>query len=225
MKRERLIGGRSTMFALILLTLFIAVMVLIINFIVNKPPIKIGVVFDITGQSNLGVYARNAVELAVDEINSAGGVKGRRIEPILKDDKASPAEARAIDQKFVEDKIPVIIGHLITSTSLEGMKVVNGTDTIMISPTVTSTLFSNLDDNFLRVIEDVKYPSEMTASKAFADNSGGEMAIIYESKNESYSYDVSKYFKKKYTDLGGKIVLEDSYMSKPSLDFTELVKK
>src|SRR5678816_1012337 len=69
--------------------------------------IKVGVYGDLTGQtSSFGQSTKNGVELAVDEINNAGGVNGKKIQLVIEDDQGRPEQAKTVVQKLIsQDKV------------------------------------------------------------------------------------------------------------------------
>jgi len=75
-------------------------------------PIKIGVLFIMSGpMGGYGKHGSQAVQLALDEINSKGGILGRKVEAIFEDDKMKPEVGVAIVNKFIKkDKVDFIIG-------------------------------------------------------------------------------------------------------------------
>jgi branched-chain amino acid transport system substrate-binding protein len=75
-------------------------------------PIKIGAIFSVTGPAApLGVPEKETVDLLVEKINSKGGVNGRPIEVIVKDDKSEPTEAALAAKDLVEtENVVAIIG-------------------------------------------------------------------------------------------------------------------
>jgi branched-chain amino acid transport system substrate-binding protein len=85
-------------------------------------PIRIGQVIPITGEAaESGQYQRQGAELALEEINKAGGVKGRPIQLVHEDDKTTNPGAVAALQRLLEDRdIPAIIGS-IRSTQIQAM--------------------------------------------------------------------------------------------------------
>ena len=89
----------------------------------SDEPIKIGVLTDLTGA--LGVVGKANVAVArftVDEINSAGGVLGRKLEVVVVDGASDPAvNARVAGQLVTRDKVDVVIGG-ITSAEREAVK-------------------------------------------------------------------------------------------------------
>src|SRR5947207_2511415 len=80
----------------------------------NAEPIKIGVVYGFTGGADAWAeYGKKGVDLAVKEINSAGGVNGRSLEVIYEDSKTKPAVAVSAFQKLVDiDKVDVVVGDV-----------------------------------------------------------------------------------------------------------------
>ena len=80
--------------------------------------IKIGVIFPLTGEVAAdGMQGKNAAMLAVDELNAAGGINGRKVQLFIEDDGASPKGAVSAAQKLVDiDKVEAIIGSLFSSS-------------------------------------------------------------------------------------------------------------
>lgn len=87
-----------------------------------KEPYKIGAVFAVTGPASwLGEPEKNTVEMLVEQINSAGGVNGHKIEVIVEDSQANPDKAKALVQKLIQrDEVIAVIGP---STSGESMAI------------------------------------------------------------------------------------------------------
>ena len=76
--------------------------------------IKIGLFQPLTGPSSLmGTAGYNSAKLAVEEINEAGGILGKKVELIPYDDKSSPEEAvKAVTRMIEVDEVDAIIGSL-----------------------------------------------------------------------------------------------------------------
>src|SRR5882724_666579 len=85
-----------------------------------QAPIKIGEVnsFSGIGAPFTGPY-RQAVEMAVEEVNAKGGVLGRRLEVVFRDDKGQPAEAQKHAQELVaSEKVALISGTFLSNVGL-----------------------------------------------------------------------------------------------------------
>jgi len=86
----------------------------------QQAPIRIGEInsFSGIGAPFTGPY-RQAVEMAVDEVNAKGGVLGRKIEVIFRDDKGQPAEAQKHAQELVaSEKVALISGTFLSNVGL-----------------------------------------------------------------------------------------------------------
>ena len=90
----------------------------------DKPAIKVGAIFAVTGgASNLGAPEAKTAEMFVDKINKAGGVNGQKIELIVKDSGSKPENAISLTKQLIEEeKVLAIIGP---STSGETMAIKN----------------------------------------------------------------------------------------------------
>jgi len=107
---------------------FVATFLLILGMTVSpvyaKDTIKIGAILAVTGPASfLGAPEAKTLEMLVDEFNKKGGIKGNKIELIIKDSGASPEKAISFAKQLIEeDKVFAIIGP---STSGETMKIKN----------------------------------------------------------------------------------------------------
>jgi branched-chain amino acid transport system substrate-binding protein len=84
----------------------------------STQPIKIGFVYVFSGRlANFGHMARQGAELAIEEVNAAGGVLGRKLVAVYEDEKMDPKVGVQLANKLVnEDKVDVLMG--ITSSSV-----------------------------------------------------------------------------------------------------------
>ena len=83
------------------------------------PTIKIGEVNSYKAQPAFLEPYKKGMELAIEEINAAGGVNGRRLELITRDDNASPGDAvRAAEELVSREKIDVLAGAFLSNTGL-----------------------------------------------------------------------------------------------------------
>jgi len=78
----------------------------------SSAPIKIGMAAPLTGNgASFGISQRNAVQLAMAEINSGGGISGRQLQLLVEDTKTEPPVAvTAVNKLIYQDKVPVLIG-------------------------------------------------------------------------------------------------------------------
>ena len=98
--------------------------------------IKVGVYGDLTGQtSSFGQSTKNGVELAVEEINAAGGVNGKKIQLIIEDDQGRPEQAKTVVSKLInQDKVQAVLGEVASTNSLAAAPVAQEAKIPMITP-------------------------------------------------------------------------------------------
>jgi len=171
-------------------------------------PYRIGIILPMTGPTaDYGSDFRKGAMLAEEEINAAGGIKGRPIKLVVGDSKNQPKDGVAEFKRLVEvEKIPVVISTM-TGVILPQFALSAETGTPMMCVGATTpeirkggpTVFSNYplaDDEEREIAEySIRVLGDTTA------------AIIYE--NSSYGKTMSGVFIDAYKKLGGKIVAEE----------------
>ncbi len=87
---------------------------------VAAPPIKIGGLFSVTGPAAfLGEPERNTAQMVVEEINKAGGIKGRKLELVAYDTTGDATKAKQLVNRLIkDDKVSAIIGPSTTGESM-----------------------------------------------------------------------------------------------------------
>jgi branched-chain amino acid transport system substrate-binding protein len=80
-------------------------------------PIKIGILLPLTGSNaKSGIIQKKSVLMAADEINAAGGINGKKIEPIIADTQGNPDAGRAAIEKLIKRDKVIVIGGGFSST-------------------------------------------------------------------------------------------------------------
>ena len=180
--------------------------ILILGACSHPEPIRIGFSGQLTGkQSDLGVQGRNGVQMAVDEINAAGGIAGRPVELLIQDDLGTPEGARAADRALIEANVVAIIGHMTSSQTMAALEVVEKAGIPLISPTTSTTALDHLNDHFFRVI-----PSNATEGKLLARRAWKRhitrIVIVYDHDNAPFGQALAEAFTQEYQSLGGEVV-------------------
>lgn len=188
-------------------------------------PIKIGYVGSITGKnSDLGVAARDAAVLAVESVNAAGGINGRKVILIDKDDAQNPETAVKVVNELISDRVVAIVGPLASSMTKAVLPAVNRAQVVMVSPTSSSQELSGLDDFFFRVMEPntlfAKHQAE-TCRKLDVKR----VAAIYDLQNKAYTVEMFNVFKDEFTRLGGVVTKEVTFDSATKPSFLPLVRQ
>lgn len=188
-------------------------------------PIKVGFVAGLSGRvADLGVAGRNGVLLAVEEINAAGGINGRPVELLVRDDEQKPETAKRVMAELLEQKVEVIIGPMTSSMAMVVVPLANAARVPLVSPTVTTTDLSGQDDYFLRVISST---AEYAAKNAQYQYRIGRrrVAAVYDLGNRAYTQSWINHFQSHFERLGGKVVAMETFTSGSTPSFQELSRR
>ena len=102
--------------------------------------ITVGAFLSLSGSdSTFGTDTRDGIELAVEEINAKGGVKGKKVRVLYEDDKSTTQEAsQKVRQLIDRDKVLAILGEVASSRSLAGGLIANTSKVPMVTPSSTA---------------------------------------------------------------------------------------
>src|ERR1700704_2743539 len=111
-----------------------------------KEPIRIGAMYPLTGGGAVyGVPAMVGHQLAVEELNAKGGIMGRKIESIERDDKLNPAAASSTMKELItKDKVDIVLGGLASSVGL-AMSEVSKQEKVVYISTIPKTIQMTTD--------------------------------------------------------------------------------
>ena len=187
--------------------------------------IKIGGGFALTGdESALDLPAANGAKLAVKEINAAGGVLGSQIDFIVHDSQYKMDVTAQTAKQFVEqDKVPLMIGYTDTDSVLAAGPTFQSAKIPFITVGATSPKIPTQvgDMMFLACFGD---NVQAAVGAEYSFKTFGKTAYFLWDKGVEYTTLLGKYFKDRFTELGGTIALEDSYDDKAT-DFSAQITK
>ncbi len=187
--------------------------------------ITIGGGFALTGdEASLDVPAANGAKLAVKEINAAGGVLGKQIDLIVHDSQYKQDVAQQTAKQFVEqDKVQAMIGYTDTDSVLASGPTIQAAGIPFITVGATSPKIPSQvgDVMFLACFGD---NVQAAVGAEYSLKNFGKNAYLLSDKGVEYTTLLAAYFKSRFTEAGGKVVLEDSYDDKAT-DFSAQIAK
>ncbi len=184
-----------------------------------KPPansatgeIKVGEFASLTGkEATFGQSSHDGTQLAVDEINAAGGVLGRKIDLLTEDDQSKEGESKTIAEKLISrDGVVALLGEVASSRSLEAAPVCQAKHIPQISPSSTNPKVTQIGDYIFRVCFIDPFQGKALAKFAYDTLHARRMAVLTDVAT-AYSVGLAKYFDETFTNLGGQIVVEQKY--------------
>ena len=186
-------------------------------------PIKMGSVLRLSIGAEDGIPARRGVEMAVDEVNKAGGINGRQVQLIVENEKDSPAEAVNAVKKLLEvDKVVAIVGPMTSGDMMAAGKIANDAKVVDISPTATTPQLSGYGDFLYRGCSRIDKQAEVLTDYVAKNWKPKTVAIFF--SNEPYGKGCAGIFSKFFEKLGIKVVATESF-NRGARDFkSELTK-
>ncbi len=190
----------------------------------NKETIKIGFLGPLTGDAALyGLNAQKGAQLAIDEINSNGGVDGKKIELISEDSKCNSSLGVSAFNKLISaDKIDYLLGDMCSSVTLAVSSMAEENKIVVMSPGSTNYQISNSGDYIFRTVPSDALQGKKGAEIAY-ENNYRKAAIFYIGDND-YGEGLKKVFNERFTELGGEVVFSESHLSGDTDFKTQLIK-
>src|SRR3989344_6023695 len=173
--------------------------------------IKLGVLLPLTGDAaQYGESESRAIQVAVEEINNAGGVKGRQLEIVTEDGKCDPQAAGTAAQKLVNiDKVKIIIGGACSGETLAAAEITEPAEVILISPSASSPKVTEAGDFVFRTYPSDALAGRIAAKYAYEKLNVRKAAVFTELTD--YSQGLREVYKEAFADLGGQIVSDETY--------------
>lgn len=174
--------------------------------------LTIGTLLPATGDlSSLGPPEFAGVDLAVEDINKAGGVLGTDVVQVKGDSgDGTPNIAPRETTTLLDQDADVIIGAASSSVSLQVIDKITGAGVVQISPANTSTAFDTYDDKglYFRTA-----PSDVLQGAVMANlvTQDGFSNIAIMARQDSYGEALADQVEKRFTDAGGNVVAKELY--------------
>jgi branched-chain amino acid transport system substrate-binding protein len=176
----------------------------------SDDPIRIGILGPFS--NNDGSPMKNAAILAAEEINRAGGIGGRRLELVERDDFGNADSAVRAASELAESDVVAVIGSVYSSITLTVAPIFNGSNNpvVQISPSSSSPAISQAGPYTFRIC-----PTDMAHGGALARFARERLnlsraAVIYQ--NDEYGRGMRRAFLEEFIRLGGTVLGVDPYL-------------
>jgi branched-chain amino acid transport system substrate-binding protein len=180
-------------------------------------PIKIGSVLRLSIGAEHGIPAKRGVQMAVDEVNAAGGINGRKVEVIFEDEKDSPtASVNAVQKLINVDKVIGLVGPMTSGGTLAAWRNAEDAKVVFITPTATSPKISGIGAYIYRGCSRIDVQAKALTEYIAKNYKPKTVAILF--SNEPYGKGCAEVFGKDFEKLGIKVVAQESFL-RGSRDF------
>lgn len=186
----------------------------------NNEAVKIGVILPLTGKTSyVGEWVRQGIELAVDNLKNQGKI----VEISYEDDACDPQEAVASINKLVNiDDLKVVLGPVCSSSVLAVAPIAERNEVIIFSTVATSSKITNAGDYVFRNRESDQLHGKTIAEFAFNNLKSRKAGVLFLNLDNGINFKES--FKKRFSELGGEVVIEESFEMKDTDYRTQLTK-
>lgn len=164
-------------------------------------------------EATFGISSTNGLKLAVEEMNNGPKLLGKNIKLITYDDQGKPSEAQTVVQRLIKnDNVVAVIGEVASSRSKAGAPICQQNKIPMITPASTNPEVTAIGDYIFRVC--FIDPFQATVVSKFIINTLKlkKVAILKDVKN-AYSTGLSDFFEKEFKNMGGEVVIVQSFQA------------
>lgn len=183
---------------------------------------KIGGIGPLTGDAaSYGISVKNGAQIAVDEINEAGGVNGMKFELLFEDDECDEEKSVNAYNALMDQGAQAIVGATTSGCSIAVSEASQADGILQITPSGSAAECTSAPNAFRICFTDPVQGETM--AQYIIDNGKKSAAIIYNNGDE-YSKGIHDAFVAKFTELGGTIADDESFTT-GDVDFnTQLTK-
>ncbi len=162
-------------------------------------------------ESTFGQATHKGLLMYVDEVNKAGGVKGKQIKVISEDDQGKSDEAVTVVTKLITQfNASVLIGEVASSRSIAAAPIAQQYKVPMVSPSSTNPKVTQIGDYIFRVCFIDPFQGSVMAKFAL-NNLKLKKAAIFRDTKSDYSVGLANFFVEEFKKSGGEIVIDTSY--------------
>lgn len=187
--------------------------------------IRVGVVGPMSGPyAAFGGQMRRGVEMAVKEINAAGGIDGEKITLAIGDDRCDAGRAVTAADKMAQKKVALVVGHFCSGASIEASRVYARQKIIQISPAATNPVYTEArpGPGVFRIAHSDRQQGEFAAAYIAARFAGKKIAILGD--DSIFGASMARAVRRKLEAKGQEPALNETY-SASRKDFFPLVAK
>ncbi|RLC14522.1 MAG: ethanolamine utilization protein EutJ [Deltaproteobacteria bacterium] len=173
--------------------------------------ISIAAIYALTGRAaEANTSSLRGIHFGVEDINRQGGVLGKKINLLVIDNHSTPIGSAIAAEQAADAGVPAIVGAQWSSHSLAIAKIAQARGIPMVSNISTHPDVTKVGDHIFRVCFTDDFQGSVMARFAHQNLNAGT-AVIFTQLTSDYSLKLSDIFRKKFEELGGKIVGEQDY--------------
>jgi branched-chain amino acid transport system substrate-binding protein len=181
---------------------------------VQAGDVAIGAVFPLSGQvAFYGTESRDGALLAIDEINAAGGLLGRKLTLVSEDDEGDSAKSvNAFTKLTTRDKVSFVLGSSTSGATQAMTALAQQSKVILISPSATNVDVTRTGDYIFRACFIDPFQGVVGADFAYDTLKSRRAAVLYDA-GADYNTGLADAFKAQFIANGGQVVADEAYQT------------
>jgi branched-chain amino acid transport system substrate-binding protein len=208
-------------------TAAIMICLIILNFTATAWANEVIKVASLYAFSGIGALSQElsikGVRSGVSEINSRGGVLGKKLMLVELDTKSTPIGAKVAADKAVKDNVVAIIGSAWSSHTLPAAKVAQAAGVPLITNISTFPGITDIGDYIFRVCFTDLFQGRVMAQFARMELKAAT-AVVFENLNSDFSMSLSREFCSNFEKLGGEVLLRTTYKDRQD-DYSQIIEQ
>ena len=188
-------------------------------------PVRIGFIGGLTDRnSDNGQAGLNGVILAVEAFNRAGGLHGRPVELITRDDAQNRDTAAQSARELVAARVEAVIGPFTSGMAAVIVPITGQAGIFQVSPTITSMDFHGKDDNLFRINRTTR-DNARDYARVMVERGQKAVAVAYDTRNRNFTESWLREYREAMASEGARLVTEVPYESDANADFAAVVRQ
>ena len=190
-----------------------------------QEPLRIGFLGGLSGYvADLGEAGRNGAQIAIEETNQAGGINGRPVELIVRDDGQKPEKAIAAVNDLVAARVEAIVGPMTSAMAEVVQPLAGRAGVVLVSPTVTARNFFGLNDHLFLIMSSTLDEAVLSANYHFTQSGARRVVAIHDTRNRSFTESWLRDFMAEFQERGGDVV-PIAFESGPAVDTRAVIRE
>ncbi len=186
-------------------------------------PIRLGFIGGLSDRnSDNGQSGQNGVILAIEQFNRAGGLHGRMVELVSRDDAQHRETAARSAHELVAARVEAVIGPFTSSMAEVIVPITGQAGILEVSPTITSMAFYGKDDNLVRINRTTR-DNARDYAKTLIQRGQRQFAIAYDTRNKNFTASWLAEFRQAAIAGGAEVLIAVPYESGADTDFAQVV--
>lgn len=189
-------------------------------------PIHMGFIGDLTGKfADLGKTCRDGALMAVEQINAAGGIDGRKLRMTIMDEGAADMDAVEAIRQLAEQNVSVSIGPFTSAAAKNALAHLNEAGLLSVGPVVAGDYMAGKDDYFIKLFPSTALFGSSLAELASEEYGVGNAVVIFDEHNSAYSTPIIEEFARVLERSGGTVQANIAFDSSRNGDYSAIARQ